>query len=155
MTGDNVTAIDEARYQRHRRLLQEQIAASGWQAAAAFLAHLEAVARGAPREAVNRRWQAVEERAVAYQELLQTGEAALRSGLQSDLREQIDGEFEADWAEALRDACLRAWRDHAGSGPDDRAVEAGLRLACQRAYRQGYLAGVMDASTRLDRGPDE
>jgi hypothetical protein len=155
VTGDNVTAIDEARYQRHKRLLQEQIADAGRRAAAAFLAHLEAVARGAPREAVNSRWQAVEERAVAYQELLQTGEAALRSGLQTDLREQIDGEFEADWAEALRDACLQALQDHAGGNPDRGAVEVGLRLACLHAYRRGYRAGVSDASTRIDRGPDE
>ena len=53
--SDNVTDIDEARYQRNRRLLREQVAGAGRQAAAAFLAHLEAVARGAPREAVNSR----------------------------------------------------------------------------------------------------
>ena len=155
MTSDNLTTIEEARYQRHKRLLHEQIADAGRRAAAAFLAHLEAVARGAPREAVNNRWQAVEERAVAYQELLQTGEAALRSGLQTDLREQIDGAFEADWAEALRDTCLLAWQDRVGGALDDDALEAGLSLVCQHAYRRGYLAGVGDASTRIDRGPDE
>jgi hypothetical protein len=153
--SDNVTDIDEARFQRNRRLLREQVAGAGRQAAAAFLAHLEAVARGAPREAVNSRWRAVEERAVAYQELLQTGDAALRSGLQSDLEEQIDGEFEADWAEALRDECLRAVRDHAGVSPESAPLEEALRLACQRAYRAGYAAGARDAATSLNRDRDE
>jgi hypothetical protein len=148
--SDNVTDIDEARYQRNRRLLREQVAGAGQQAAAAFLAHLEAVARGAPREAVNSRWRAVEERAVAYQELLQTGDAALRSGLHTDAEEQIEGEFEADWAEALRDECLRAVRVHAGGDPESAAVEEALRLACLRAYRAGYAAGARDAATSLN-----
>ena len=92
---------------------------------------------------------------MAYQELLQTGDAALRSGLQTDPEEQIDGEFEADWAEALRDECLRAVRDHAGVNPESAPLEEALRLACQRAYRAGYAAGARDAATSLDRGPDE
>jgi hypothetical protein len=149
--SDNVTDIDEARYQRNRRLLREQVAGAGRQAAAAFLAHLEAVARGAPREAVNSRWRAVEERAVAYQELLQTGDAALRSGLQADPEEQVAGEFEADWAEALRDECLRAVRDLADGEPESAPLEEALRLACQRAYRAGYAAGARDAATTLER----
>jgi hypothetical protein len=142
--SDNVTSIEEARYQRHRRQLQEQIAAAEQQAAAAFLAHLEAVARNAPREVINRRWQAVEERSVAYQELLQTGEGALHSGLDTTLREQVDGEFEADWLEALREPCLHALREQPpGESADD---EARLRLACQLAYRRGYAVGMINTS---------
>jgi hypothetical protein len=151
--SDKVTSIEEARYQRHRRQLQEQIAAAEQQAAAAFLAHLEAVARGAPREVVNRRWQAVEERAVAYQELLQTGEGALHSGLDTTLREQVDGEFEADWLEALREPCLHALREQPpGESADD---EARLRLACQLAYRRGYAVGMINTSIMGNSERDE
>jgi hypothetical protein len=151
--SDNVTSIEEARYQRHRRMLQEQIAAAEQAAAAAFLAHLEAVARNAPREVVNRRWQAVEERAVAYQELLQTGEGALHSTLDATLREQVDGEFEADWLEALRQPCLQILRElPPGESTDE---EARLRLACQLAYRRGYAVGMINTSIVTDRERDE
>lgn len=151
--SDNVTSIEEARYQRHRRLLQEQIAAAEQAAAAAFLAHLEAVARNAPREVINRRWQAVEERSVAYQELLQTGEGALQSGLDTTLREQVDGEFEADWLEALREPCLHLLRGiPPGEASDE---ETRLRLACQLAYRRGYAVGMINTSIIKDRERDE
>ena len=140
--GDKVINLDEARYQRHRRQLQRQIALAGQQAAAAFLAHLEAVARGAPQEVVNKRWQAVEERAVAYQELLQAGETALQSGLDNDLREQIDGEFEAEWLETLREACLEVLAEEASGGPGEADGAARVHRACQVAYRHGYAAGM-------------
>lgn len=146
--SDNVTNIEEARYQRHKRQLQQRVAQAAHQAAAAYLAHLEAVARGAPREVVNRRWQMVEERAVAYQELLQVGEDAARSGLDLDLREQIDEEFEVAWLELLREECLALVRE-------DRASEAGLHLACLAAYRQGYATGMIGTAGRLGREGDE
>ncbi|MFN8513735.1 MAG: hypothetical protein U0232_21015 [Thermomicrobiales bacterium] len=151
--SDNVTSIEEARFQRNKRLLQERIDAAGQQAAAAFLTHLEAVARNAPREVVNRRWQAVEERAAAYQELLQTGDVALRSGLDTTLREQVDGEFEADWLEALREPCLHLLGDQALEAPED--DEARLRLACQLAYRRGYAVGMINTSILTNPERDE
>ena len=151
--SDNVTSIEEARFQRNKRLLQERFDAAGQQAAAAFLAHLEAVARNAPREVVNRRWQAVEERAVAYQELLQTGEVALRSGLDMTLREQVDGEFEADWLEALREPCLHLLHDQSPEAPGD--DEARLHLACQLAYRRGYAVGMINTSIMTNPERDE
>lgn len=151
--SDKVTSIEEARFQRNKRLLQERIAAAGQQAAVAFLAHLEAVARNAPHEVVNRRWQAVEERAVAYQELLQTGENALRSGLDTTLREQVDGEFEADWLEALREPCLYILREQSPDLPDD--DEARLHLACQLAYRRGYAVGMINTSILANPERDE
>jgi hypothetical protein len=151
--SDNVTSIEEARFQRNKRLLQERIAAAGQQAAVAFLAHLEAVARNAPREVVNRRWQAVEERSVAYQELLQTGEGALRSGLDTTLREQVDGEFEADWLEALREPCLHILREQSSGEAGD--SEAGLHLACQLAYRRGYAVGMINTSILTNPEQDE
>ena len=151
--SDNVTSIEEARYQRNKRLLQERIAAAGQQAAAAFLAHLEAVARNAPRDVVNRRWQAVEERAVAYQELLQSGESAVRSGLDTTLREQVDGEFEADWLEALREPCLQALREQPSGEPED--DEVGVHLACQLAYRRGYAVGMINTSILSNPERDE
>lgn len=152
--GEKVTNIAEARYQRNQRLLREEIAAAGQQAAAAFLAHLEAVARGAPQGAVNSRWSAVEERAMAYQELLQAGETALRDGFQSDLGEQIEGEFEADWLESLRAAGLGELRELAADGVAGATIEAGLRLACRHAYRRGYAAGLITTATRVGRDGD-
>src|SRR5262249_42203843 len=126
---------------------------AGQQAAAAFLAHLEAVARNAPREVVNRRWQAVEERAGAYQELLQAGEGALRSGMDATLREQVDGEFEADWLEAVREPWVHILREQSsGEGGDD---ETRLHLACQLAYRRGYAVGMINTSILTNPERDE
>lgn len=143
---DKITDIAEARLQRHRRQFQAEIALAGQRAAAAFLAHLEAVARNAPREVVNRRWQVVEERAVAYQEVLQTGGDALASGLDHDLREQIDGEFEAAWLEGLQADALAA------AGPA--AEPDAARRAALAAYRRGYAAGALMVARTAPRDPD-
>ena len=143
----NITDIAEARVARHRRWLPGAIEVAAQRAATAYLAHLEAVARGAPREVVNRRWLMVEERAVAYQELLKLSEEALGNGLDLDLREQIDGEFEADWHERLREECL-------GPLGGNERVEAALFGACRAAYRGGFGAGVQSARA-IGRREDE
>lgn len=145
--GDNITNIEEARVARHRRWLPGAIEMAAQRAAVAYLAHLEAVARGASHDVVSRRWLMVEERASAYQELLQVGEEALGHGLDRDLAEQIDGEFAADWQERLREECL-------GPLQGNERIEAALFGSCQSAYRGGFVAG-MRAAREFGRRGDE
>jgi len=151
----NIINIEEVRDQRQRRLHQQQIVAIGQQAAAAFLAHLEATARGAAQEAVDHRRRAVEEYAGAYQELLQTSETAPHGELDDELLAQIDGEFEADWLEHLRDECAPPAPAELDDAPSAAAHEPGVQLACQLAYRRGYAAGLLNATRRDAAERDE
>ncbi len=149
----NIINIEEARDQRQRRLHQQQLVEIGQQAAAAFLAHLEAVARGAPQEVVNHRWRAVEEHAGAYQELLQMSDATPHGEFDAEFLAQIDGEFESDWLEHLREEC--APPDESDDAPSTAALEPGVQIACQLAYRRGYAAGLINATRRGAAERDE